>query len=295
MEQLRTTLHLIITVLALVCISQVSRAEEKKEKITRELSFESLDENKLLLIWNINGSIDVEGYSGNSVLIVVEKTITADAEQDLDEGISDIQLGVLETGDSIILYMDTPYSELIRKKGRVNFMMDFNGSDINYDFNMDYTIKIPYGLKLNVSTVNNGNVSIRDPRSEVQASNVNGSVYLENISGITRANTVNGVIEANYTRNPEGDCKYSTINGDIILTFLPNLSADISYKTMNGDVYTNFNNIEYLAPRVKTEKKETKWGTTYKIEQNPSFRIGEGDIELEFRTLNGDMIIKKTD
>ena len=82
--------------------------------------------------------------------------------------------------------MDSPWSEFIMKNGKMKFFIDFNGADIKYDFNMDYTIKIPFGLKLDVSTVNNGDVSISDPRSEVQASNVNGSVYLENISDAIR-------------------------------------------------------------------------------------------------------------
>ncbi len=292
---MKSTINLIIAALVFTCIFPLTHAEEHKEKITRELRFEKPDENNLLMVKNINGSIDVEGYSGNSVLIEVEKTIEADPGKDLEEGISDIQLGILETGDTIILYMDSPYSVLIRKKGKVSYHIDFKGADFDYEFNMDFTIKVPYGIKLNLSTINNGNVRVIDPRAEVHAYNVNGSVYLKNISDITRANTVNGVIEANYTENPEGNCSYSTVNGDITLTFLPDLSADVTYKTLNGDVYTNFDNIEYLAHKVKTEKKQTKSGTSYKIEKNPSFRIGEGDIELEFKTINGDMIIKKSD
>jgi hypothetical protein len=292
---MKTALNPIFVSLAFACICMVSRAEEKKEVINKELTFEKQDEQNLLLIRNISGSINIEGYEGTSVLIEVEKTISAENPEDVEEGNRDIQLGIIETGDSIILYMDSPYTEVIRKNGKVKFFTDFNDSEIHYDFNMDYTVRVPFGIKLNVSTVNNGNVRVADPRAEIQASNVNGSVYLENISGITRANTVNGVIRANYTRNPGGDCRYSTINGDIILTFLPELSADISYKTMNGDVYTNFINIEHLPPRVKTEQEHTEHGSSYRIEQQPSFRIGDGDIHLEFRTLNGDMIIKKSD
>ena len=292
---MKTFYKLIFSVLAVICLSPVSTGQESRESISRELVFAGPDASNVLMVRNVFGSVHVNGYPGNSVLIDVKKSIRADAQEDLEEGVEDIQLGILETGDTIILYVDSPWSVLKREKNRVNYYMDFKGSDIGYEFNLDFTIKIPYGIKLNVSTINNGDVRIREPRSEVHAYNINGSVYLEDISDITRANTVNGVIEANYTKNPLGDCSYSTVNGDITLTFLPDLSADISYESMNGDMYTNFNNIERLAPRVKTEKKETDRGTVYRVELNPSVRIGDGDIQLKFNTLNGDMIIKKSE
>jgi DUF4097 and DUF4098 domain-containing protein YvlB len=292
---MKSAINLIITALVFTCIFPLSYAEEHTEKITRELRFEKQDENNLLMVKNINGSINVNGYSGNDVLIAVEKIIKADSERELEEGKNDIRLGVIETGDSIILYLDSPYCILMRKRGKISYHCDWDDSDYDYDFRLNFTIKVPYGTILNVSTVNKGDVNINDPRAKVHAGNVNGSVYLKDISDVTKASTVNGVIKANYTRNPEGNCSYSTVNGDITLTFLPDLSADVTYKTLNGDFYTNFDNIEYLANKVKTEKKQTSKGTSYKIEKNPVFRIGEGDIQLKFNTINGDMIIKKTE
>lgn len=282
-----------ITALLLTCFSLLSFAEEYKEKIKKELQFKEPGEKNLLMVKNMNGPIYIEGYSGNSVLVEVEKIIRADLNKDLEEGKNDIQLGIIETGDSIILYVDSPYSILKRKHGKISYHWDWDDSDYDYDFRLNFTIKVPYGTTLKVSTINNGDVSINDPRARVYAGNVNGSIYLKDISGVTKANTVNGKIEANYTRNPEGDCSYSTVNGDITLIFLPDLSADVTYKTLNGDFYTNFDNIEYLANKVETVKKETEKGTSYKIEKNPAFRIGDGNIQLKFKTINGDMIIKK--
>ena len=275
------------------CNITLSFAIEYTEKITKKLRFEKVNEKNLLLLKNINGSVNVEGYSGDQVLVEVEKIIRADSNKDLEEGKNDIRLGIIETGDSIILYVDSPYSILKRKHGKISYHWDWDDSDYNYDFRLNFTIKVPYGTTLKVSTINNGDVSINDPRARVYAGNVNGSIYLKDISGVTKANTVNGKIEANYTRNPEGDCSYSTVNGDITLIFLSDLSADVTYKTLNGDFYTNFNNIEYLANKVERVKKETEKGTSYKIEKNPAFRIGKGNIQLKFKTINGDMIIKK--
>lgn len=292
---MKPSVKIIMIVLGTVCFPLLSNTQEYKEKITRELKFEKQDINNLLMVKNIFGSIDVKGYTGNNILVEVDKTINAGSEKSIEEGKSDIQLGILETGDSVILYMDSPYSTLIRKKGKISYYVDFNDCDINYKFNLDFTIKVPYGNKLHLSTVNNGNISVTDPRAEIHIHNVNGSIYLEKISGTTRANTVNGIIEATYSKNPEENCSYSTVNGDITLTFLPDLSADVTYETLNGDLYTSFDNIEYLAHKVTTETKQTGTGTSYKIEKKPSFRIGKGDIELEFKTINGDMIIKKSD
>ncbi len=266
--------------------------EEHNEKISKAFSFDNSSDRNQLIIKNIHGSILVEGTQTNQVMVDVDKRITAESREDLEEGIRDITLGTLNTGDSIILYTDSPYATLKQENGKVSYRWENDFGDIDYEFNFDYTVKVPFGTLVYVSTVNNGDVKVVDTRAAVRAGNVNGSVYLEKITEVTKATTVNGVVECEITGKPQEDCSFNTINGDIRITFPPDLSADVSYTTMHGDFYTDFD-FEILPSKLEKSKEKSKSGTTYKIEKYPKFRIGDGDILIWFKTLNGDMILKK--
>ena len=45
------------------------------ERISRELQFEKKGPGNTIMIFNINGSIKVEGYAGDKILIEVEKQV----------------------------------------------------------------------------------------------------------------------------------------------------------------------------------------------------------------------------
>jgi len=265
--------------------------EEHKEKISKTLNFDVASRQNLLIIKNIQGSILVEGIQTSQVLVDVDKRIEAESANNLEEGIRDITLGVISTRDTIILYTDSPYATLERRNGKVSYQWKNNDRDINYEFNFDYSVKVPVGTLVQVSTINNGDVKVVDTRAAVRAGNVNGSVYLEKITGVTKATTVNGVVECEITEKPVEDCSFNTINGDIRITFPSNLSADVSYTTMHGDFYTDFD-FEILPNKIEKTTSTSESGTTYKIEKYPKFRIGDGDIQIWFKTLNGDMILK---
>ena len=265
--------------------------EEHKEKISKTFTFDGASDQNLLIIKNIQGSILVEGYQANQVSVDIDKVIEAESQKALQEGIRDITLGVINTGDSIILYVNSPYASLKRKDGKVSYRWDSGLDDIDYHFSFDYLVKVPYGTRVNVSTVNEGDVKIVDTRATVRAGNVNVSVYLEKITAVTKASTVNGVVECEIMQKPVENCLFSTINGDIKIIFPPSLSADVSYNVMHGDFYTDFD-FEILPGRSESTKENSKSGTIYKIEKNPKFRIGEGDVKMWFKTINGDMILK---
>lgn len=264
---------------------------EHRENISRTLEFEGTGD-RVLIIRNIFGPIHIEGYRAEQVLLEVEKLVTADNRDHLQEGISDISLGVLHTGDSIILYTESPYATLKRKQGKISYHWDSHSDEINYEWRFDYSIRVPYGTRVDVSTVNEGDVRINDTRATVSASNVNGSVFLEKTRAVINASTVNGTLACEILEKPQYDCRFHTINGDMNISCPSDLSADVSYETMHGDFYTDFD-VEILPPSVNRSTENSKNKAMYMIEKNPKFRIGDGDVNFMFKTINGDMILKK--
>ncbi len=67
-------------------LGHMSWAQRHSEKITKELTFEKKSEANALMISNINGDIKVEGYSGDKILVEVEKIIIGKTEARLEKG-----------------------------------------------------------------------------------------------------------------------------------------------------------------------------------------------------------------
>lgn len=278
--------------LLLAFFRQLAIAQEDKENIVKELSFSRLSDASVLYVENINGSVTVEGYSGDKVMVEVEKTLKATTAEDLQKAKEEVKLGIEQSGDSITLYIDNPYVYR-RKDGKLRY--DFHGDwnqDYNYVFN--FKIRVPAQVKLAVYTVNKGNINISNARNTVHAGNVNGSITLEQIAGTTKAHTVNGHVKALYTSVPGSNSSYKTLNGNIEVTYPGNLSADLQFKTTNGEAYTDFPIAEMIPSKIEKTSNTNNKGTSYKIEGHSGVRIGKGALKHSFEVFNGDITVKKS-
>ncbi|QHT67448.1 hypothetical protein GXP67_12820 [Rhodocytophaga rosea] len=277
--------------LVLAFFRQLAIAQEDKENIVKELSFPRLSEASVLYVENINGSVSVEGYNGDKVMVEVEKTLKASTNEDLQKAKNEVKLGIEQSGDSLTLYVDNPYVYR-RKDGKLRY--DFHGNwneDYNYVFN--FKIRVPNQVKLAVYTINKGNINVSNTRNNVNAGNVNGSITLEKIAGTTKATTVNGDVKAAYTALPPSNSSYKTLNGNIEVSYPENLSAELKFKTTNGEAYTDFTVAEMIASKVEKTSDGKARGVSYKIEGHSGVRIGKGGMQHSFEVFNGDITVKK--
>ncbi|MEM9832248.1 MAG: DUF4097 family beta strand repeat-containing protein [Bacteroidota bacterium] len=265
-----------------------------RETITRSLQFSETSAENELWLKNIQGDVTVIGYDGETVEVSVEKTISARRQEKLQQGIDDIQLATELDGTVMLVYMDAPFVDAYRKGNHFHYRTDRHDHDYNY--RMDFTVKVPKNLNLKVSTVNDGTVVVENVQPErVEARNVNGSIRATDISGQTSAITVNGDVDISFLQAPEQDSRFKTINGDITLLMPESLSADVSFKSMNGDFYTNFESIDYLPAEVSSNKEKGRRRTTYRIDRSTKIRIGQGGPLVETETLNGEVYLKNND
>jgi DUF4097 and DUF4098 domain-containing protein YvlB len=154
-------------------------------------------------------------------------------------------------------------------------------------------LKVPASMNLNVSTVINGDVDIKNVSGTLSASNVTGSIKITNARNITNAHTISGNVTINYLENPKEESKYYTLSGSLNITYLPDLSADMEFKSMNGNFYTDFTNVEVLPVRITKTKEQEGGGTVYRLGKNRDIRIGSGGKIFKFETLTGNVYIKK--
>jgi DUF4097 and DUF4098 domain-containing protein YvlB len=287
-----------ILTVALACLCGVALGQSQTEKINKELSFEVKGPANTLIVENINGSITVEGYSGSTVLIEVEKIIDGKTAARLEKGKAEIQLGVIDRADTLILYVKGVCSEFGRqkhhgKRSGSSWGYDWNkchDDDKDYDYKMNFTIKVPASVNLLVSTINEGDILVKNASGKVTASNINGDIRLTDISQGTNANTINGDVDITYASNPVSDCRFYTLNGDINAYFKKGLSSRVNFKSFNGEFYTNLP--ELVALPVEVEKSNSGKGFKYEVSGN-RFKTGKGGALLDFETFNGNVYLRE--
>ena len=276
----------------LFLVSCLGKAQEKvfNETIKKELSFKDNDPSNTLVLKNIFGPVTVEGYSGNSIQIEVDKRITAENQEDLELGKKELVIKVVEQGNRWVVHPDAPYINYNEKGLRFDWCNNYEEPD--YHHKLSFKVKVPKGINLNVSTVNDGDIYVANTRGNfIKVNNVNGGIDLKNVEGKTNLHCINGEVNVSYASNPAEASKYYSLNGDINITYQNALSADVSFTTMNGELFTDFE-VEKQYMRTKKEISAKRKGK-FKYESTPVVQIGNGGLQLDFETLNGNVFIKK--
>jgi hypothetical protein len=154
-------------------------------------------------------------------------------------------------------------------------------------------VKVPFGMNLHISTVNDGIITVNNVIGTLHINNVNEEISIKNATGTTYAHTVNGDVSVSYQANPPEECSYYTINGNINISYQPGLSADLQFKSMHGDFFTDFPEAELLPASVTKVKEKKGNSIVYKLNTTTSVRFGKGGRTFKFETLNGNVYIKK--
>jgi hypothetical protein len=283
---MKPVLIAVLAALGLCLAQNTVQAQEYKEHISKQ--FPAV--KGTAVVYNIWGSIKVEGYNGDKIMIEIDETIKGESQDDVETAKKEFKLGFDQKADSVIAYTAEPYDS--RPHNRWG---NDNSPRRHYIVKLDYTLKVPFNMSLAVSTVNDGEVIVKDIYGTLKVNNVNGALQIINAKGTTIAHTVNGPVTVNYLAVPPGESSYHTINGQMDITYPANLSADLSFKSMNGQFFTDFPDAEIMPSKVVKTENKGKGGTTYKLSSNSDVRIGTGGNGnlFKFETLNGNIYIKK--
>jgi hypothetical protein len=268
-----------------------SGGPEVTEHISKQFTLQKPAAGSVLALYNVFGSVKVEGYSGNQVIIEIDQTIMGDKPEDVELAKKEFKLGFDQKADSIIAYTAAPYDS--RPHDRGSRYHDDNERR-HYIVKLEYTVKVPNNMNIRVATVNNGDMYVKDVYGALKVGNVNGPITIVNAKGATDARTVNGPVIVNYLAIPQDASSYSTINGKMEVTYPANFEANLQFKSMNGQFFTDFPDTEVLPTKItKTESKNNN-GTIYKMNKNTAIRVGKGGKLFKFETLNGNIYIKKS-
>ena len=213
-------ISMIILLMSLISYSADSYDVEEKEKIQRTLKFTNPSRPGELIVDNVFGSIEVNGYDGQDVQLLVHKTIKARSQDRIQKAKDEVQLEITEDGNTIDLYVDGPF-RCQNKRGQWAKWRN-PGYQVQYEFE----IKVPRKTDVFLKTVTDGNILVQNVEGEFEVKNVNGRIEMTEVVGSGEAHTVNGKVKILFSQNPKSDCSFRTVNGTIEISFRENLSAD---------------------------------------------------------------------
>src|ERR1700721_1521860 len=114
------------------CVHFQVQAQEFKEHISKEIALSKEAGNTTIFIYNISGFVKVEGYSGDKVMLEIDKIISADDKENLEIGKKEFKLGLDQSPDSITVYIAEPNDSRPRRH-RYDRYYD---RDIQYEYHL---------------------------------------------------------------------------------------------------------------------------------------------------------------
>jgi hypothetical protein len=266
----RTQLAVLTVAMASLVASGTAGAQQRSND--RDFSWDGrITNGKWLYVRDLNGSIRVERATGDRAEVTAVKRWRRGNPEDVR--VETRRLGG-DDGDVIICAFWTSNASCDEDGYRSN--SDRNWRDHENDTSVEFTVKLPAGVRLGVSTVN-GTVTVDGASSEVRASSVNGRVSAMSSGGPVNASTVNGDIDVRMRELGTGDLEYSTVNGSIEIEVPANLDADLDMRTVNGSLTADFPIT--LQGRVNPRRMRAT--------------IGKGGRRIRLETVNGSVELRK--
>ncbi len=241
--------------------------------------------HKSIDIDNIWGSIEIVGGSSDQVEVVVDKTMRAESKDALALAKKEVTLDITQPDSGLKLYVNGPFRCQCEDGCRGSRRRVEEG----YIVKMDFVLHVPSNVDVNLRTVNEGRVVVRNITGNFVARNVNGDIELDSMAGSGIAHTVNGPVKVSFRENPRENSSFQSVNGNIDLLFARGLSADFRFKTFNGGVYSDFPVTTIPVHAAQEERHGNK--VVFHADRFTAGRVNAGGPEIKIENLNGDIRI----
>jgi len=280
----RTGLALLTLTLA-SCAAAPAAALEESSTREETFAFAAGAEDRVLRVCNIEGDVTARGYDGAEVRVSLRETYRGETREALERAKEKLALLVEQDAGEVELAVGWP-CDCRRDCGRWN---DWDDDHDRFGARHDFEIQVPHGVRVELRSVNDGKVTLRDHRGGFRLANVNGPVSALDVAGPGSVSTVNDDLEVRFAENPREDMKFHNVNGKIDVTFRPGLAAELTFQTLNGEVYTDLAVDETPVAQASRDPKQGK----YLLRRGWRTRDAPADApELSFQTINGDIYLR---
>lgn len=225
------------------------------------------------------GSITVKGYAGKEVIVDAKAREEESRGRSRGEASGMKRIPNLSTG----LTVEEESNVISISTGSMNRPVDI-------------TLQVPTRTMLKLKTINDGDIKVEQVQGELEVNDINGAVALHQVSGSVVAHALNGDVKVSFVAvEPNKPMSFSSLNGNIDVTFPPDVKANASMKSDNGEIYSDFDvKLEATQPQPVAEAASGKGGRyKIKIDRTTKGTINGGGPEMQFKTFNGNIYIRK--
>ena len=161
--------------------------------------------------------------------------------------------------------------------------------------NGDVTIQTPTNTTVKVKALSGGQVTIEGVSGDTEAQNLNGSLSITNVSGSVVANSLNGSVTVVLTNaTPGKPMSFTSLNGKIDVTLPADVKADFAMKSMHGEIYSDFDvKLKPSGNPITEDTGKNSGRYRVKVDATVSGTVNGGGSEFQFRTMNGNIYIRK--
>lgn len=193
----------------------------------------SVGDGRTVYVHNVNGAVQIETGSGNTVEVTAVKRWR---RGDPDDVRIEARMTSGGNGDVIICALwgerSTCDEDGIRSRS------EGDGWRRSNDVSVEFTVRVPASARVTARTVN-GDVRVAEVRGDVEARTVNGDIEARSTEGRVDARTTNGSITVAGALSGPG-VEYRTVNGSITIELPADAKADVELRTVNGRISTDF-------------------------------------------------------
>jgi len=253
------------------------------------LSAQDVDPDRVTVSWSdpsrpglvkvnfTNASITVRSYTGKDVIIDSRSSNRGRPRAPRPDGLRRID------GNGVGLVVEEE-----------NNVMNVTSRGSNNSGNIE--IQVPAKTNLNLRTVNGGAIVIEGVEGEIEVSNTNGNVRLRDVAGSVVAHATNGSLVASLRDlTPNKPMSFTSMNANIDVTLPPATKANLKVRTDNGEAWSDFD-IQLRPNSAPSIEDSRQRGGPFRIQIDKTINgtINGGGPDFDFRTLNGNIYIRKT-
>jgi len=233
---------------------------------------------RLVKVSLLSGGITVRGYEGKDVLVEARnKDGKSEAMPKRAQGMKRIKpvgSGLIAEEENNVVTISTGHSE----------------------HSADLLVQVPVNTSLKLNAVDDGDILVENVEGEIEVNNVDGDVKLNKVSGTIIAHTNDGDLTVSLLKvNPGKAMSFVSLDGDIDVTFPLDFKASVKVHSNNGEIYSDFDIQPAGATRSPVVKDERAKGGKYTIhlDKGVAGTINGGGQEIQFKTFDGDIYIRK--
>lgn len=194
----------------------------------------------------------------------------------------------------------TPSGTVPISSGGFSFDIDEDDNEISFDMDhrsdkVTIVARIPMRANLELSAVNDSEIVVSNITGNLELSNTNGPITATRISGSVIAESVNNKINVSFARlDAASASSFESINGELTVAIPASAGAEVHLDSARGQITSDFE-VTLVPTESTVSRNEGKSGVAVRIEQVIVAKINNGGPVLRFKTLNGNINIRRAE